>query len=50
MSLLKSVLLSASKSRWLRERAVRYPFVRRAVSRFMPGERADDALSASERC
>ncbi len=47
MSLLKSVLLSASKSRWLRERAVRYPFVRRAVSRFMPGERADDALSAS---
>jgi proline dehydrogenase len=47
MSLLKSVFLSASESRWLRERAVRYPFVRRAVSRFMPGERADDALSAA---
>jgi len=47
MSVLRSVLLSASESRWLRERAVRYPFVRRAVSRFMPGERADDALSAS---
>jgi proline dehydrogenase len=47
MSLLKSVFLSASESRWLRERAVRYPFVRRAVSRFMPGETADDALSAA---
>jgi proline dehydrogenase len=47
MSLLKSFFLSASESRWLRERAVRYPFVRRAVSRFMPGETADDALSAA---
>ena len=47
MSVLRSVLLSASESRWLRERAVRYPFVRRAVSRFMPGEAADDALAAS---
>jgi proline dehydrogenase len=47
MSLPKNVFLWASESRWLRERAVRYPFVRRAVSRFMPGERADDALSAS---
>jgi proline dehydrogenase len=47
MSLLKNVLLWASENRWLRERAVRYPFVRRAVSRFMPGETADDALAAS---
>ena len=47
MNLLKSIFLSASESRWLRERAVRYPFVRRAVSRFMPGETADDALSAA---
>jgi len=47
MNLLKSIFLWASESRWLRERAVRYPFVRRAVSRFMPGETAEDALAAS---
>src|SRR5207237_67430 len=29
------------------ERVVRGPFVRRAVSRFMPGERLDDALRAA---
>lgn len=47
MSLLRSVLLAASESRWLRERAVKFPFVRRAVSRFMPGEKFEDALAAS---
>lgn len=48
MSVLRTLLLSASESRWLRERAVRLPFVRRAVSRFMPGETFEDALSASQ--
>lgn len=47
MSLLKSAILSAAENRWLRERAVRLPFVRRAVSRFMPGETVDDALAAA---
>src|SRR5687767_9274493 len=47
MSLLRNVLLAGSENRWLRERAVRYPFVRRAVSRFMPGETADEALAAA---
>jgi len=47
MSVLRSTLLAASESRWLRERAVRLPFVRRAVSRFMPGETLDAALAAS---
>ncbi|MDQ5870978.1 MAG: proline dehydrogenase family protein [Acidobacteriota bacterium] len=47
MSLLRNVFLAASENRWLRERAVRYPFVRRAVSRFMPGETADEALAAA---
>jgi len=47
MSLLRNALLAASENRWLRERAVRYPFVRRAVSRFMPGETADEALAAA---
>jgi proline dehydrogenase len=46
MSLLKSAILSAAENRWLRERAVRFPFVRRAVSRFMPGETVDEALAA----
>ena len=47
MSVLRKVLLAGSENRWLRERAVRYPFVRRAVSRFMPGETADEALAAA---
>lgn len=47
MSLLRNVLLAGSENRWLRENAVRYPFVRRAVSRFMPGETADEALAAA---
>jgi proline dehydrogenase len=47
MSLLRRALLAGSQSRWLRERAMRRPFVRRAVSRFMPGEELEDALSAS---
>ena len=47
MSLVRGALLAGSRSRWLRERASRYPFVRRSVSRFMPGEELDDALSAA---
>ena len=47
MSVLRNVLLAASESRWLRERAVKFPFVRRAVSRFMPGETFEEALAAS---
>jgi proline dehydrogenase len=47
MSLMRSMLLAGSQSAWLRERAARYPFVRRSVSRFMPGETLDDALNAS---
>ena len=47
MSVLRSLLLAASESRLLRERAVKFPFVRRAVSRFMPGETDDEALAAS---
>ena len=49
MSLVRSVLLAASQNAWLRERAAKYRFVRRSVSRFMPGETLDDALSAAGR-
>jgi proline dehydrogenase len=47
MSLARNVLLAASTSRWLRDRAMKTPFVRRSVSAFMPGERLDDALNAA---
>ena len=47
MAVLRSLLLRASQNQWLTERAPKYPFVRRAVSRFMPGETAEDALVAA---
>jgi proline dehydrogenase len=47
MALMRSLLLAASQNAWLRERAVHYPFVRRSVSRFMPGENLDSALAAA---
>jgi len=48
MSLMRSALLVASQNKWLRENAVNYPFVRRSVSRFMPGESLDAALDAAD--
>jgi proline dehydrogenase len=47
MGLMRTALLAGSQNRWLRERAMRRPFVRRAVSRFMPGEELADALAAA---
>ena len=47
MSMVRSVLLAGSQSRWLREQAPRFRFVRDAVSRFMPGEKLEDALEAA---
>ena len=47
MSLMRSLLLAGSDSRWLREQATRRAFVRRAVSRFMPGESLEDALGTA---
>jgi proline dehydrogenase len=48
VSLLRSILLAASQNRWLRDHAARYPFVRRSVARFMPGEQLEDALAAAQ--
>ena len=48
MSIMRSMLLAASQNQWLRHRAVNYSFVRRSVSRFMPGEKLDDALNAAQ--
>ena len=46
--MLRPLLLKASDSTWLREHGVRAPFVRRAVSRFMPGEDVEDMIRAAE--
>src|SRR3984893_14634365 len=47
MALMKRALLAGSQSRWLREKAPNFWFVRRTASRFMPGETAADALGAA---
>jgi len=49
VNVLRNVLLAGSQSAWLRERARRYRFVRRSVTRFMPGERVEDAIDAARR-
>jgi proline dehydrogenase len=46
MSIMRSVLLAGAESDWLRERAMRWRFVRRSTSRFMPGETMEEALDA----
>src|SRR5947207_14164124 len=47
MGLVRTALLAGARSRWLRERAMRRRFMRRAVARFMPGEELEDALAAA---
>ena len=49
MSVMRKVLLAGSTSPFLRRQATKRAFVRRSVSRFMPGEHIDDALDAAER-
>jgi proline dehydrogenase len=44
---MRSVLLAGSESPWLRRHGPHLPFIRKAVTRFMPGERLEDALSAA---
>ena len=48
MGLMRSALLRASKSQWLSQQVRSRRFVRRAVSRFMPGEDAESALQAAQ--
>ena len=47
MSVMRAALLAGSQSEWLRRRAMRSGSVRRAVTRFMPGETLEDALGAA---
>jgi proline dehydrogenase len=48
MSVARTVLLKVSDNQWLRANGTRVPFIRRAVSKFMPGETFDDMLEAAK--
>ncbi|MCL7972273.1 MAG: proline dehydrogenase family protein [marine benthic group bacterium] len=47
MGLARALLLKGSESRWLAEQLSRRRFVRRATTRFIPGELMEDALAAA---
>ncbi|MGH9411550.1 MAG: proline dehydrogenase family protein [Vicinamibacterales bacterium] len=47
MSLMRKVLLAGSTSPWLRQQATKRKFVRKSVTKFMPGEKIDDAITAA---
>jgi proline dehydrogenase len=47
MGVIRSLLLAGSESAWLRRRAPQLPLMKKAVARFMPGERIEDALKAA---
>ena len=49
MNPVKGMLLWASQNPSLREQLPRMRFVKRSVSRFMPGESAEDAIEAAQR-
>ncbi|HET9084843.1 MAG TPA: proline dehydrogenase family protein [Candidatus Limnocylindrales bacterium] len=44
---MRRVLLWAAKNTWLKEHLPRFPFMQRAVRRFMPGETMESALDAA---
>ncbi len=46
---MRRVLLWMARDRWLKDHLPRLPFAKRAVRRFMPGERLEDALTAADR-
>ena len=47
MSLSRTLILKVSDNTWMREHGTRVPFIRRAVSRFMPGEAFEDMVAAA---
>ena len=47
MSVARTVLLKISDNQWLRENGTRLPFIRRAVSKFMPGESFEEMIGAA---
>ena len=47
MSVARTVLLKVSDNQWLRANGTKLPFIRRAVSKFMPGETFDEMIAAA---
>ena len=47
MSLIRNILLWSSKNYWISHKLPKYKFVQKSVSRFMPGETLEHALSKS---
>jgi proline dehydrogenase len=47
MTVMRNALLAASTNAWLRDHVTKWAFVRRSVTRFMPGEQVEDALGAA---
>ncbi|MDZ7623957.1 MAG: proline dehydrogenase family protein [Ignavibacteriaceae bacterium] len=47
MGISRNILLWASKNEWLKSRVPRMGFVQKAVKRFMPGEKVEDAILAT---
>jgi len=47
MSVARTLLLKVSDNQWLRTNGTKVPFIRRAVTKFMPGESFDDMLTAA---
>ena len=47
MSVARTVLLRISDNQWLRDNGTKMPFIRRAVSKFMPGESFDEMMAAA---
>ena len=45
---MRTILLWMARNHWLRDHLPRLPFAKRAVRKFMPGERIEDALEAAE--
>jgi proline dehydrogenase len=46
---MRRILLWMARNGWLKDHLPKLPFARRAVRRFMPGERLADALAAADR-
>ncbi|MCW8806340.1 MAG: proline dehydrogenase family protein, partial [Ignavibacteriaceae bacterium] len=48
MSFSRNILLWASRNDWLKSRIPEMKFIQKAVKRFMPGEKVDDAIQATK--
>ncbi|MBW1993823.1 MAG: hypothetical protein JRI77_05165, partial [Deltaproteobacteria bacterium] len=48
MAVLKKMLLWGSENQWLKYHVPNYRFMQKAVKRFMPGEKLEDALREAQ--